>query len=40
MAIKSFADETTADIYHGINSKAARRIPREVWKPANARCRC
>jgi antitoxin HigA-1 len=34
MAIKSFADDTTADIYRGINSKAARRIPQQVWKPA------
>src|SRR5438034_8146156 len=34
MSIKSFADETTSDIYHGTNSKAARRIPREVWKAA------
>jgi proteic killer suppression protein len=34
MAIKSFADDTTSDIYHGENSKDARRIPRDVWKPA------
>ena len=34
MAIKSFADETTADIYNGLNTKAARRIPRDQWKSA------
>lgn len=31
LVIRSFADETTEDIYHGINSKAARRIDRQVW---------
>lgn len=34
MAIKSFENETTSDIYYGINSKAARRIPQDTWKPA------
>jgi proteic killer suppression protein len=34
MAITSFADKTTTDIYHGDNSKAARRIPQDVWKSA------
>ena len=29
--IRTFADETTADIWNGINSKAARRIPRTLW---------
>jgi proteic killer suppression protein len=29
--IRSFADETTRDIWNGTNSKAARRIPREPW---------
>ena len=29
--IVSFADTTTADIYHGSNSKAARKLPREIW---------
>ena len=29
--IVSFADTTTADIYHGSNSKAARKLPRELW---------
>ena len=29
--ISSFGDATTADIYHGSDSKAARRIGRELW---------
>ena len=29
--IRSFADETTRDIWHGVNSKAARRIPKALW---------
>jgi toxin HigB-1 len=29
--IVSFADATTADIYHGSDTKAARRLPRELW---------
>jgi len=29
--ISSFGDATTADIYHGSNTKAARRIGRELW---------
>ena len=29
--IVSFADATTADIYHGRNSKAARKLSREIW---------
>jgi proteic killer suppression protein len=24
-------DDTTRDIWNGVNSKAARRIPRELW---------
>lgn len=34
MAIKSFADQTTSDIYHGLDTKAARRIPKDVWSSA------
>jgi proteic killer suppression protein len=34
MAIRNFADETTRDIYNGENTKAARRIPQDAWKPA------
>ncbi len=29
--IQSFADETTADIFHGRDTKAARRIGKELW---------
>jgi proteic killer suppression protein len=29
--ISSFGDETTADIYHGNDTRAARRIGRELW---------
>ncbi len=35
--IKSFADETTRDIYRGENSKAARRMPQRVWTAAKRR---
>jgi proteic killer suppression protein len=29
--IRTFADETTEDLWNGINSKAARRIPKGLW---------
>lgn len=29
--IRTFADDTTRDIWNGVNSKAARRIPRALW---------
>jgi proteic killer suppression protein len=29
--IRTFGDKTTGDIWNGVNSKAARRIPRELW---------
>lgn len=29
--IRSFADDTTRDIWRGVNSKAARRIPKTLW---------
>jgi proteic killer suppression protein len=29
--IRSFADATTADLWAERNSKAARRIPRDIW---------
>ena len=29
--IRTFADQTTADIWNGVNSKTARRIPRALW---------
>lgn len=32
--IRSFADETTADLFRERNSRAARRLPRDVWRAA------
>ena len=29
--IRTLGDDTTRDIWNGVNSKAARRIPRELW---------
>ena len=29
--IRSFADDATRDIWNGVNSKAARRLPRSLW---------
>ena len=29
--IRALADDTTRDIWNGVNSKAARRIPRALW---------
>ena len=29
--IRTLADDTTRDIWNGVNSKAARRMPRELW---------
>ena len=29
--IRTLADDTTRDIWNGVNSKAARRIPRDMW---------
>jgi proteic killer suppression protein len=29
--IRTLADDTTRDIWNGVNSKAARRIPSELW---------
>ena len=30
--IQSFLDETTADLFRERNTRAARRIPRELWR--------
>jgi toxin HigB-1 len=30
--IQSSADETTADIWQGLNTKTARRIPKDLWR--------
>jgi proteic killer suppression protein len=32
--IQSFADDTTADVFRQRNTRAARRIPRELWRGA------
>jgi len=32
--IVSFASKATEDLYHGINSKQARRIPNTIWSIA------
>ena len=29
--IRTLADDTTRDIWNGVNTKAARRIPRGLW---------
>lgn len=29
--IRTIADDATRDIWNGVNSKAARRIPRAIW---------
>ncbi len=30
--IQSFSDETTADLFRERNTRAARRMPRELWR--------
>ena len=30
--IRSFADETTADLFRERNSRAARRVPPDLWR--------
>jgi len=32
--IRSFGDETTADIFRERNTRVARRVPRELWRTA------
>ena len=32
--IQSFADATSADLFRERNSRAARRIPRQLWRAA------
>ena len=32
--IRSFADETTVDLFRERNSRAARRVPRDLWRVA------
>ncbi len=35
--IHSFADETTADLFRERNTRAARRVPREIWRATQRR---
>jgi len=30
--IQSFADETTADLFRARNTRAARRVPADIWR--------
>ncbi len=32
--IQSFADETTADLFRERNTRAARRVPTDIWRAA------
>jgi len=32
--IQSFADQTAADLFRERNTRAARRIPRDIWRVA------
>ena len=32
--IRSFGDETTADVFRERNTRAARRVPRDLWRSA------
>jgi proteic killer suppression protein len=34
LVIRSFADETTADLFRERNTRSARRIPRDIWRVA------
>ncbi|OFW07799.1 MAG: plasmid maintenance system killer protein [Acidobacteria bacterium RIFCSPLOWO2_02_FULL_67_36] len=29
--IRTIADDATRDVWNGVNSKAARRVPRAIW---------
>lgn len=31
LAIRSFSDPGTADLFYGANTKAARRFPKQLW---------
>jgi len=35
--IINFADKATEDLYNGYDTKAARRIPRSIWKAVRLR---
>ena len=37
--IQSFADESSADLFRDRNTRAARRIPRELWRGVQRKLR-
>jgi proteic killer suppression protein len=37
--IQSFADETSADLFRERNTRAARRIPRPIWRVVQRKLR-
>ena len=37
--IQSFADETVADLFRERNTRAARRIPRDLWRGVQRKLR-
>ena len=37
--IQSFADDTAADLFRERNTRAARRIPRDLWRVAQRKLR-
>ena len=37
--IQSFADDTSADLFRERNTRAARRIPRELWRGVQRKLR-
>jgi toxin HigB-1 len=37
--IQSFADDTAADLFRERNTRAARRIPRELWRSVQRKLR-
>jgi proteic killer suppression protein len=37
--IQSFADETAADLFRERNTRAARRIPRDLWRGVQRKLR-
>jgi toxin HigB-1 len=37
--IQSFRDETAADLFRDRNTRAARRIPRELWRMVHRKLR-
>ena len=37
--VQSFADDTSADLFRQRNTRAARRIPRELWRGVHRKLR-